>query len=283
MHRQHTEKKGFMKHLLLVAAVLGGFFSTASAGPDIPLQAKVVKVSSEKGSFSLADMKCAPVADDPDKLKCDVSLLSVFWADPPEVYDERAAEADRTKSIDEGIAEIQSNPQSFCKKLRDAVDDMNEPTGQRKAKFMDVETRGFFDKYLKVCETSDPGSLTARLISLMPRAKIDAFIISTERARIQSDNELCRYLMRSKTHTFSKRSENQWEYKKRISRENGCDSQHQSELVFDPGNKEWTWRTKQELAPDVDPEKKCRVFQFHETYKSADTIPAPGCKYISLE
>jgi hypothetical protein len=272
-----------MKHQLLVAAVLGGYLSSASAGPDIPLQAKVVKVSSEKGSFSLADMKCVSVADDPDKLKCDVSLLSFFWADPPEVYDERAAEADRTKSIDEGIAEIQSNPQSFCREIRDAVDDMKKPAGQRKAKFMDVETRGFFDKYLKVCETSDPSSLTDRLASLMPRAKIDAFIISARRATIQSDNELCSYSLHSKTHTFSKRSENQWEYKKRISRDNGCDSQHHSELVFDPGNKEWTWRTKQGLAPDIDPEKNCRVFQFHETYRSADTIPAPGCKYISLE
>jgi hypothetical protein len=148
---------------------------------------------------------------------------------------------------------------------------------------MDLEAFGFLDKYLKVCETSDPDSLTTRLISLMPRDKIDAFIISTERAKIQSENELCLYWLRSKTHTFSKRSENQWEYKKRISRDNGCDSQHHSELVFDPGNKEWTWRTTQGLAPDVDPEKKCRVFQFHETDRSADTIPAPGCKYISIE
>ena len=268
---------------LLVAAAAFGYLPGVSAAPDGPLQAKVLKVSSEKGSFSLADMECAPVADDPDKLKCNVSLLSLFWADPPEVYDERATEAWRTNHIDEGIAKIQSNPQSFCKEVREAADDMEKPTGQRKAKFMDVETREFLDKYLKVCETSDPGSLTAHLISLMPRAKIDAFIISAARARIQSNNELCTYFLRSNTHTFSKRSENQWEYKKRISGDNGCDSQHHSELVFDPGNKEWTWRTKRGLAPDVDPEKKCRVFQFHETYRSADTIPAPGCKYISLE
>ena len=270
-----------MKHRLLVAAVLFGYLSAASAGPDDPLHAKLIKVGSAKGSLDLADMKCAPVADDPGKLKCDFSMMSLSWNEPPDVYDQRATEADRKTIVDETIAEIKSDPKSFCKHIREAVDGMKKPAEQRIAKFMNLEARGFFDKVLGVCETADPSSLIARLTSLMPRDKMDAFLISRRTAEIQSENESCFYFLRSRTQTFSKRSESQWEYTKLNTKDNGCDSQHHSEVIFDPESKEWTWSTEQGLAPNVAPEKKCRVFQFREKYRSSDGFPAPGCKYFS--
>jgi len=271
-----------MKYRLLVgAAVLIGYLSSASAGPDVPLHARLIKAGGDKGSLDLADMKCARVTDDPEKLKCDFSMMSLFWSEPPEVYDQRATEAERTKSIDEATADMQNNPQSFCRETREAVDEMKKPAGQRAAKLMDVETRGIFDKVLDVCETTDPGNLTARLTSLIPRARMDAIIISMRTAQVQSENESCYYSLYSRTQTFSKRSENQWEYKQRDTRKNGCDSQRSSEVIFDPERREWTWNTEQTLAPHIDPEKKCRVFQFHKKYKSFDGAPMPSCKYLS--
>ena len=255
--------------------------TSSGDGSAVPLHARLKKVGGDKGSLDLGDMRCSRVPDDPEKLKCDFSMMSLLWSEPLEVYDQRATEADRTKSIDEATAEIQSNPQSFCGEIKEAVDEMKKPDGQRVAKFMDVETRTFFDKVLDVCETTNPGSLTARLTSLIPRTKMDAIIISMRTAQIQSENESCYYSLRSRTLTFSKRSENQWEYKKRNARDNGCDSQHHSEVVFDPERKEWTWSTEQGLAPNVDPEKNCRVFQLREKYRSTDGAPAPGCKYFS--
>lgn len=270
-----------MKIRLLVAAVLFGYLSAASAGPDVPLHTNLIKENSKKGSRHLADMKCAQVINVPEQLKCDFSMISLSWNEPPEVYDQRATEADRTKSVDEAIAEMQSNPQSFCRRTREVVDDMKKPDGQRAAKFMAVEMRGFFDKVLEVCETTDPGSLTARLASLMPRSKIDAFIINLRTAQIQSENESCFYSLHSRTQTFSKRSENRWEYKQRDSRDNGCDIQRHSEVSFDPKSKEWTWSTADTLASNVDAEKKCRVREFHEKYVSSDGAAVPGCKYFS--
>lgn len=270
-----------MKHLLLVAAVLFGYQSAASAGPDTPLHAKLVKENSMKGWLHLADMKCAQVTDDPEQLKCAVSMMFLSWNEPPEVYDQRATEADRTKSVDEATTEMQSNPQSFCRRTREVVDEMKKPDGQRAAKFMAVEMRGFLDKALEVCETTDPGSLTARLASLMPRSKIDAFIINLRAAQIQSENETCFYSLHSRTQTFSKRSENRWEYKHRDTRDNGCDIQRNSELIFDPESKEWTWSTAHTLAANVDPVKKCQIREIHEIFRSSDGAPAPRCKYFS--
>lgn len=270
-----------MKHRLLVAVVLFGYLSAASAGPDVPLHAKLIKVGNAKGSLDLADMKCAPVADDPGKLKCDFSMMSLGWSETPDVYDQRATEAERKTSIDEAIIGIQSDPNGVCKRVRESVDEMNKPAEQRIVKLMDLEARGLLDKVLEVCETTDPGSLIARLTSLMSRDKMDAFLISRKTAEIQSENESCFYFLSSRTRTFSKRSENQWEYTKLNTKDDGCDSQYHSEVIFDPESKEWTWSTEQGLAPNVDPEKKCRVFQLRGKYRSSDGFPAPGCKYFS--